>query len=226
MDHRVRREEVKVGASTLAGYAAAASAAAIAGSAHGAITYSGPLNIPLVDTTTDGLPVEHDLTFGSTPYHLDLIHGVGTANAATGYAVVQPTGLGSPGVDVAGFVSGYNYVTNVAANALISTLTFLTITGSNVGTMAFNAGYSNSQFLTAGDAFIGVRFNTNQYGWVRVNMSGSTLNSFSIVDYAYGDAGEQIRAGQTQSVPAPGSLAALAMGAAGLKDWRKRRKTA
>ena len=51
-------------------------------------------------------------------------------------------------------------------------------------------------------------------------------NDFWLVDYAYADPGEPIRAGQTSSndmVPNEGSLGGLALGAAGLLAWRKRR---
>jgi MYXO-CTERM domain-containing protein len=52
-----------------------------------------------------------------------------------------------------------------------------------------------------------------------------TDNDFWLVDYAYADPGESIRAGQTSSNDAPEleSLGGLALGAAGLLAWRKRR---
>ena len=51
-------------------------------------------------------------------------------------------------------------------------------------------------------------------------MDGAPGNSFTVVDYAYGDAGDSVDTGQ---VPEPGSLALLALGGAGLIAWRKRR---
>jgi MYXO-CTERM domain-containing protein len=54
-------------------------------------------------------------------------------------------------------------------------------------------------------------------------------HDFLLVDYAYADPGEPIRAGQTASnemVPEEGSLGWLALGAAGLLAWRKRRSRA
>jgi hypothetical protein len=217
---RVRRGEVKLNASHIAGYAAAATAGALAGTAQATITYSGPLNTVVADTTLNGQAVAVDLTFGAAPAHLALAHGIGTTNAATGYAFTAPQGFGTPGVEVAGFLAGgYNYVTNVALNAPISALpNFL---GPTINaTMAFNAGYGNDQFLAAGDAFMGVRFNTNQYGWVHVRMNGAPLNSFTIVDFAFAGPGEVIHAGE---VPAPGCLGALALGGAGLMGWRRRK---
>jgi hypothetical protein len=66
-------------------------------------------------------------------------------------------------------------------------------------------------------------------------MRGEKANrAFEVLDYAYADRGEPIRAGQTSSnemvpeenddiVPQEGSLGWLALGAAGLLAWRKRR---
>ena len=38
---------------------------------------------------------------------------------------------------------------------------------------------------------------SDQYGWVRVKMMASRRNHFAVVDYAYGDPGEPVFAGQT-----------------------------
>ena len=94
------------------------------------------------------------------------------------------------------------------------------------GTLAFRGGYGNDQWLDAGIGFVGLRFNTGagvQYGWVRLNMNGSPDNSFTMVDYAWADLGENIVTGQ---VPEPGSLGLLALGALGLVAWRKQRAKA
>jgi hypothetical protein len=63
------------------------------------------------------------------------------------------------------------------------------------------------------------------------------FHAFILRDFAYGDVGDRIRAGQTSSsemvpqesndiAPQEGSLGALALGAAGLLAWRKRRSRA
>jgi hypothetical protein len=91
-------------------------------------------------------------------------------------------------------------------------------------------GDSYGQWRDRGVGFIGFRFNNgagNQYGWARVKMTGSNGdNGFKVLDYAYADPGESIKAGQrsdNEMVTNGGSLGALALGAAGLVAWRNRR---
>jgi hypothetical protein len=80
-----------------------------------------------------------------------------------------------------------------------------------------------------GTGFIGFRFNNGagvQYGWARIRMHIGVGHSggFALLDYAYADPGEPIRAGQTsraEQAPEQGSLGWLALGAAGLLVCRK-----
>ncbi len=106
------------------------------------------------------------------------------------------------------------------------------------------AQYSYGQWTSPGMAFVGFRFNNgagNQYGWVRVRMAvpphdGIGGWGFKVLDFAYGDPGEQITAGEgiprasedEQDIsddqgPDEGSLGGLALGAVGLLAWRKSR---
>lgn len=88
---------------------------------------------------------------------------------------------------------------------------------------------SRGQFQAPGQGAVGFKFNTGageQYGWVRVRMNGFPENSFAVVEYAYGDPGEVVKAGQKRSRSSPDleSLGGLALGAAGLLAWRRRRR--
>jgi hypothetical protein len=107
-----------------------------------------------------------------------------------------------------------------------------------IGTSIFPAGY----FTQQGIGYIAFSFNQGtdkRYGWARVRMLGARRgNDFEILDYAYADPGENIKAGQISSdgamvTPEPGegvsesgSLGLLAAGAAGLMLWRKKRSRA
>lgn len=114
----------------------------------------------------------------------------------------------------------------------------------------YNCGYPGWQ--EEATHFIGFRFNSGagmQYGWVRIKWGGCGLpggadNRYIVKDYAWGDVGDQIKTGQkqlhedeTQVEPqavkgaelAPladsqGSLGLLALGAVGLRAWRKSRQ--
>ncbi len=98
-------------------------------------------------------------------------------------------------------------------------------TGSSQGCSAHHKG----QFLQPGDGFIGFKFNAgrgDQYGWAHVRALGLIQNKFELIDYAYGDPGDRIRAGQRaggHNSMAFESLGGLALGAIGLLAWRRRR---
>ena len=109
---------------------------------------------------------------------------------------------------------------------------------SGIGILATSPFCNGFEFCQHGVAFVGFKFNTGggtQYGWVRLKMRGDDIppkNSFYVVDYAWADAGERIRAGQTDSrsqdeaaVSPSGSLGLLALGKTGLELWRAQRSS-
>ena len=99
------------------------------------------------------------------------------------------------------------------------------LTGTNFyGNMAytsFNLGYGS--FAGTSDKYLGVRFDiggNTHYGWIQVQVPADVTFA-TITGYAYEDVADaQITAG---AIPEPGSLALLAIGAAGLAAWRKKR---
>ena len=218
--NRLRSKPASIGKTRWVAYAAAGAATALAGSqsVDAAIHYSGVLDVHFpadrerikafpLDQPGDSLFFEHIFPCEGALFY---INGIGSA-AFRGYA---------------GYVS------------LVSKLSF----GQNISLGRFGTqGYgwlaatetcfSNSgPWRDRGTGYVGFRFNNGagiQYGWARVQMLGeSEGNAFRVVAYAYADPGEPITAGQRpfdEQAPDKGSLGWLALGAAGLLAWRKRR---
>ncbi len=137
---------------------------------------------------------------------------------------------GIAGASIAGFYNGCPdnliSVSKLQPGQLISTRQFLPA-GPQSALLAGTDGECTGQFV--GRGFIGFKFNNgkgDQYGWVRIQARPYIGHHFVLYDYAYADPGEPIKAGQKSSnkmVPDQGSLGLLALGAAGLLVWRKRR---
>jgi hypothetical protein len=208
--------------------AAAASTFAGAGSAEAEIHYSGHVAVKLSGNAHASLPLSNgaslffeNINFGSTfeQFFFCSIKGVISGSARGedfGYSRIFLSKLGlGENVSAGRFYS-------VAGNPNHGVL----FTNWSDGNFAANSGRVRG--------FVGFRFNTGngtQYGWARIE----TKNDFNnhpnhvhdvIKDYAWGDVGDAISTGQTQSLqPAnansvTGSLGLLAFGAQGLEAWR------
>jgi hypothetical protein len=90
--------------------------------------------------------------------------------------------------------------------------------------------YGSGRFAGSGTGFIGFKFDLGkgpQYGWARIQEHKE--GGYVVVDYAWGDPGDKVKAGATSlrsaadAVPATGSLGLLALGGSGLLAWRKSR---
>jgi hypothetical protein len=209
--------------------AGAASAFACTQSAEGTVHYSGTIGKFFgsnqdksvrfqLDQPGDSFRLRHDLTFCCT-------------NSYGGNARFGVQGLAG-----AGFAGSYcpntsHFVASVSKlkyGAFISRRPFLARNSGAIALQHFNDCVG--QFETGDLGFIAFKFNNgsgDQYGWVRIKMGTKYPidNDFWLVDYAYADPGEPIRAGQTSSNDSTQleSLGGLALGAIGLLAWRKSR---
>jgi PEP-CTERM motif len=221
---RRRSKPISITNSRWAAYATAGAATAVGAvaTAQADIHYSGPINQHFAAASSS-----YQLAYfalGNAANSFGLIQ----SNLGSGIGVVKFGIFGAASGAFAGFsANSFPYVSRLAFGANLNAGNFAAT--ANVGTMAFGPGYGNSQWLAAGTGFIGFRFNAGsgmQFGWARVTMDGAPGNTFTLVDYAWGDVGQAITAGQTTVVPEPGSLGLLALGGVGLVAWRKRRSKA
>ncbi|HXA10284.1 MAG TPA: LPXTG cell wall anchor domain-containing protein [Chthoniobacterales bacterium] len=224
---KLREKVVKVSGSHWVAYATASAATMFAGSqsADAAIHYSGLLDVTMpgsgfhrvrlpLDQPGDSIAFEHRSSIFGFPDQWAGFRPVGRAGASF---------RGQGGLS-------YSYVNKLQRGEFVSHGTSFTNAEQNSG-FGELAGVISGYFDSRGIGFVGFAFDGGagkQYGWARVFMSGfSRGNGLKVLDYAYADPGEPIQVGQTssdaQGTPALGSLGLLALGAAGLVAWRKRR---
>jgi len=185
---------------------AAAASAVVAGTAQkseASIVYSGVQNIPIPLTV-----------FG---VYLNLQTGANGASpaAAPGWDV-NPFGSTILSFGANEAFNGYLGFPNQVVNVL---------PGTQVTNWSYTVGQPVYHNLNASTNLFGVKFTggdgMTHYGWIRVQL-GSSLTTLprNIVDWAYESVATLgIPAG---AVPTPGSLALLALGAAGLAGRRRR----
>ena len=201
----------------------AAAAAATVGAvqtANASIVYSGVVNLP-IQATTNGL-------------YLNVVTGAINEPGNTGGSTVPGWDINpwssstlnyfSPGAPSGGaYVQGGGTGTNTA-NLPFNTPIF---SGSTFGFGGATTTGAMPHLLNSDQNLVGFRFqneangNQTHYGWFRVSLSESLSSQPRLlVEYAYEDvAGVEIGAGQ---IPAPGSLALLALGGLGLMGRRRK----
>ena len=204
--------------------AGAASAFASAQSAEGTIHYSGPINRIFrcgrsarfqLDRPGDFIFLRHSsLSCG------EVYSGSGFFNVA-----------GLAGASIAGFYNDCTFhpisASKLERGQLLSNRPF--VPAQSRSAVLAEEFHCSGQFAGGGIGYIGFRFNNgsgDQYGWARIQTQQEIEHRFKLLDYAYGDVGDRIRAGQRSSdemAVDKGSLGLLALGVVGLLAWRNRR---
>jgi hypothetical protein len=206
-------------------YATAGASSAFIGSnsTEAAIHYSGLIDRKFKYEETGTFRLDQPGDF------IRLIHHTGTNTLGYCYFNVA----GKAGASIAGRYTHCPYFTPAWASKLergqlISNRPFVP-TQSALLAIGSGSLTCNGQFAEGGAGYIGFKFNNgsgDQYGWVRIRMPGTFGENFILRDYAYGDVGDHLKAGQTSSNDIgteEGSLGLLAVGAVGLLAWRTRR---
>jgi hypothetical protein len=201
-----------------------ASAFAAANSAEATIHYSGPINRIFKECSQANFRLDRPGDFIRLRHSSFLV----CDSSFNGNAFFNVAGIA--GASIAGFYNDCFGVSasNLKRGQLISSRPF-------VPAQTFSAslaGLCPGQFL-GGIGFIGFKFNNGsgaQYGWVRIQVQPGVSHHypFKLIDYAYGDVGDTIGAGQKSGhdLPELESLGGLALGAMGLLAWRKSRSRA
>jgi hypothetical protein len=217
----LRRKSVSVANSRWAAYATAGAATAIAGvnSAEAGIHYSGPLNIAVNNTAT-----AHQ-AFDMAADFFQLVQSPSFNGGFAGF-YIKGAGTAMFRGSAGGNTGQFRYPSKLGSGINVSAPgAFVANNGTFFATLA-SVQFSGGQWRNAGTGFIGFKFNGGsgvEYGWVRLSMNGSGAgDTFTLVDYAWGDVGTPILTGQI-AVPEPGSLGLLALGATGLLVWRRSR---
>jgi hypothetical protein len=247
---RSRRKSIaKIPQSRWVAYASAGAATALAGvgSAEAAIHYSGAVNAPF--PTGSSQIGSFALDNNAILRFVNIFSAAGAGPG--GVALFRIQGAAVSNMFLGTAAGNFRYPSNLAFGANIAAGPFAAFNSNFFATLAYGGGFTHSKFLNGGTGFIGFRFNGGsgiEYGWARVNMTGDIANTgptnsgdrlssisaahlgrrgidapgngFTLIDYAWGDVGTAITAGQ---IPEPSSLGLLAVGAAGLLAWRKRR---
>lgn len=211
-------------------YALAGVASALAGSnvAEGSIHYSGLVNSKFTeDNVARKFPLEDGVSLSFSRATL-----FSFANSA--FFNVVDAAVSASFQGRIGKIAGHHYVARLNTGDAVSSGKFLRATRFPAY-LAY--GYlTQGAWQKPGTGYVGFAFNNGagrQYGWARVKTTGLRMVGdkvyFVVKDYAWGDPGDSIVAGQTTDaktaeLPVSGSLGLLAAGGAALVAWRRARR--
>jgi hypothetical protein len=187
----------------------AGAAAAVAPQAEAAVVYSGVVNIP-IPASIAGMYL--DITSGNTGggafagWDINPYYG--------GTAMYTSANGGGSNAMVSVVAIGAEVNNSVAPGTMIpGTLVMESSVARAVNGPAGVAGIMGVQFVDSGNTF---------NGWVR--FIPGAAGPGTLVDYAWDNTpNAPIAAGDTGVIPEPGPLSLLALGAAGLGRWRRRK---
>ena len=211
--------------------AAGATAAGTSPTVEAEIHYSGPVNYSFKGSST------------FATYRFPLSNGVSLSAVLNKVFIgYDSAGIGVDGAQVSNSMRGpepsvssrFSLLSALPGRSVVSQGRFFPTPPIGYGLMQ-NHWCDNPDWKERGTYYAGFRFNNGpgpQYGWVRVQWAGCPRNYFIVKDYAWGDPGDQVKAGQKKLnrneaaapiIDAQGSLGLLALGAIGLQAWRAKR---
>ncbi|MGH8094269.1 MAG: hypothetical protein ACREIF_12490 [Chthoniobacterales bacterium] len=235
MKKNCRRTVLTISNSRWLAYATAGAASALVGTPHAEaeIHYSGQIHATIEGSGAHvQLPLSHRISL-----FFDEFTSGGPSFYSSAFFLIKGRGVVSGGARAYQTNTRTQLLSNLQSGSPISSGKFGSVAG-QPGIGELKGAYWTGRFLDDGRGIIGFKFNSGagtQYGWVRVKVSHfkGFKYRYVIEDYAWGDVGDSIKAGQkrsqqdtTTAESVSGSLGVLACGGAGLEAWRNERARA
>ncbi len=185
-------------------------AGTLAPSAHGAIIHMDGLSVTSTGDITPAGNQEVGLTIGtefaSSAY--GFVRGIGPLSMASGDLFGFFRESSAPTVkigDTPGAFSGSDRIFGYQSGSVF---------------LANNAQFSSDNLFAFTFTSDDVNGGNPVYGWARISVSNTVLADARILEWAYDDSGATLEVG---AVPEPSGLALLALGAAGISTFHRRR---
>ncbi len=205
-----------------------ASGFGLTSAAEGEIHYSGLVNVKMENSRSVTLPLRggaaHDASL-----HFSIFY---SSSGSLGGFWITGAELASARVYR---TNSFQILADIGNGSPVSIGPFTTVGAFPQQIAWIQSFYGRGYLGPNGGGFIGFKFDIGrgaEYGWARIKVSLNPPLFFRYIikDYAWGDPGEPIAAGQKSSfdervsvIPGAGSLGLLALGAGGLEAWRDAR---